>query len=148
MTRYLTGLFGAYLVFGLLCALAVVPLMVLTGQAHRASTFVEMWIGFGVPTVVILAAVVGPGMLGLNRLFKKRVPFVLAALVGAAVGPGIILIAWLVFRDSNESFSGLLRFWLRVPGEFLVGALPPAAAGVFFSVWITRRKQRLKQVAA
>lgn len=43
MTRYLTGLFGAYLVFGVVCALTVVPLMVLTGQAHRVSAFVEMW---------------------------------------------------------------------------------------------------------
>ena len=140
MIRYLTGLIGAYLVFGLVCALGVVPLVVLKGQPHRASEFVSMWVGFGVPTVVILATVVGPGVLGLNRLLKTRVPVVIAGIVGAAVGPGIILLAWLVIRDSNESFGGLLQFWLRVPGEFLVGALPPAAAGAFFCVWLTWKK--------
>jgi arginine exporter protein ArgO len=148
MTHYLTGLIAAYLAFGLVCALGVVPLMVLTGQAHRASEFVSMWVGFGVPTVVILAAIVGPGILGLDRLLTRRLPVVVAVLVGAAVGPCIILLAWLVFREGNESFGGLLQFWLRVPGEFLVGALPPAAAGAFFCVWITRTKPRLKLPAA
>ena len=133
MKRYLTGLFAAYVVFGLVCAVGVVPLMVLKGQAHRVFGFVPMWIGFGVPTVVILAAIVGPGMLGLNRVFKSRVPPVVAALLGAAAGPGILLLAWLVLRESNESFAGLLQFWLRVPGEFLVGVLPPLAAGVFIA---------------
>jgi len=142
MTRYLTGLIAAYLAFGLVCALGVVPLMVLRGQAHRASEFVLLWVGFGVPTVAILAAIVGPGILGLDRLLKRRLPVVVAALVGAAVGPGVILLTWLVFREGNESFGGLLQFWLRVPGEFLVGALPPAVAGAFFCVWITRKKPR------
>ena len=41
---------------------------------------------------------------------------------------------------NNEQIAGLIQFWRQVPGEFLVGAVPPAASGIFFCLWLTRNK--------
>jgi hypothetical protein len=89
--------------------------------------------------------VVGPIVLGADRLFRNRLPAVVALLAGIGAGPAVVLLAWLAFRESGETFSGLLRFWWRVPGEFVVGVVPGAAAGAFFSVWLTRKQRRLGQ---
>lgn len=136
-------LIGAYLLFALACALGIAPLMVATGQPHRALEFVQLWVWFGVPTVFVLATIVGPGLLGVDRLLNRGLSIAVAAAIGASVGPVLLLVAWLVMRESNESFQGLLQFWWRVPGEFLIGVLPPAAAGSFFCVWLIRKSRRL-----
>jgi hypothetical protein len=142
MTRYATGLIGAFLLFGVACAAAVVPVVILRGRPDRLFDFVTLWAVFGVPSILAMALTVGPVVLGTQRLFRKRIPVIAAAGFGAALGPALLLVSWLLFREGDETFGGLLQFWARLPGEFIVGVLPHSVASAFFAGWLAAGARR------
>ena len=59
-----------------------------------------------------------------------------AAVGGAALGPVLLVMLWFILRESDETVGGLVQFWIRVPGEFLVGAIPLSLAAALFA-WLT-----------
>jgi hypothetical protein len=144
---YFNGLIGAFLLFGVACAAGVVPIVLLRGRPDRIFDFVTVWIVFGLPTLVVLAGIVGPAVLGARRVFGA-ISVATAAALGAALGPGLLFVSWLLFRESNETVGGLLQFWARVPGEFLVGVVPHTAASAFFAGWLASARVQPKRTAA
>jgi hypothetical protein len=138
MTRYGTGLMGAFLVLGGACAAGMVPVALLRGRPDRFFDFLGLWIALGALSIVGIALIVGPAVLGAQELCSRRFSVVTAAVLGAAFGPALLAVSWLVFRESNETFAGLLQLWARVPGEFIVGVLPNMAASAFFAGWLVR----------
>jgi hypothetical protein len=74
------------------------------------------------------------------RTFHRRIVLLTGALLGAVPFAGTIML----FRDADEDPSTVLefaRFWLRVPGEFLVPFLPMAIAGAMLGWFATLRSE-------
>jgi len=135
--RYASGLVLAFAVIGVACAAIIVPTVFVRGAAGRLFEFVPLWFAFGIPTLLTLALVVGPPVLFAQRPIGAAFAPWHAALAGAFCGPALLIVIWFIFREHNETLSGLVGFWRRVPGEFIFGALPPTAAGAIFCEWIT-----------
>jgi len=81
------------------------------------------------------AAIVIPLVRVARRLFGPALLPWHAAAGGAAVGPALLFILWLVLRENDETIGGLVQFWIRMPGEFLVGAIPLSLAAALFG-WL------------
>jgi hypothetical protein len=142
MLHYFRGLIGAFLVFSLTYTVGVVSVALLDHQPHRVPELLAIGVLFGTPSVVALALAVGPVLIAIRRLSGGRLPVELAGLFGAAAGVGLVLLFWSAFREHDETLAGLVQFWRRVPGEFLVGVLPHAAASAFFCGWLASRQPR------
>jgi len=98
-------------------------------------------LGLALFNTLLLATIAGPAILWLRaRLRDGFVPWH-AALVGASSLPLYVLLPWFAFRDHNETFIGLLRFWWRVPGELFVHAIPAALAGAVFGACVGARRR-------
>ena len=52
--------------------------------------------------------------------------------LGGILGIVPFVAAVVLFSGPGESFPGLLRFWVRVPGELVGGALPFVVSGAVF----------------
>jgi hypothetical protein len=144
---YLTGLIGAFVLFGVACAAGVIPTMLLRGRPDRISDFVKIWIALGPLCMLVLAGIVGPAVLSVKRVFGAGITVARAAVFGAALSPGLLLVSWLLFRENNETVGGLLQFWARVPGELLVGLIPHTLASAFFAGWLVSRRARAEHQA-
>jgi hypothetical protein len=64
----------------------------------------------------------------LRAMRRLQRPAVLAAGALLAAVPLIVLLAIFWDPGDGDTIPGLLRFWLRVPGEFLLGFTPLALA--------------------
>jgi hypothetical protein len=137
-SRYLIGLALAFLLIGAVLTATVVAGTLVTGRSPQIIGVGGVWLAFSVPTVLLLALVVGPGILVARRRLGPGLTTVRAAAIGAATGPIALFIVWLLFREGNETIGGLLRFWSRHPLEFVLGMLPHAAAGALFAGWLVR----------
>jgi hypothetical protein len=142
MARYITGLVVAFLVFGLTCVLSVAPIALGRGQPALILQSVSMWAMFGIPNVIILAVIVGPAVLIGKRVLGPRLSEASAVGFGAIAGLSFVLLFWLAYRETDESIVALLRFWVRVPGELLIGTFPHIIASGFFGGWLAAREQR------
>jgi hypothetical protein len=134
--RYLTGLALAFVLFGMV--------LIIQGAlvAGGARGFLDHWLAFGIPTVMLLAAAVGPITLIIRRASGGRLTPVVASILGGAAGPLLLVASWLIFRERNETIVGLIHFWTRLPGEFAFGVLPHAVAGAFFAGWLCIKAER------
>lgn len=141
MTRYLTGLLLAFILFGLMCAIVIVPQMLLRGQPNRAFEFTTMWMVFGLPNLIGLACIVGPVVVGILRIGGPRLSRSGSALIGASISPVLLFVCFLLFRERNESAMSVFAFWANVPGEFVVGLAPHALTSAFFAGWLANGKQ-------
>lgn len=103
------------------------------GRSPSFTSIVDTWLFVGSVAVIMLAFAVGPLVLALRRWLGPAFTPARAALVGAAAGPGIILAVWYITRESWETVGTLIRFWQRVPMEFVIGVLPFMAAGALFA---------------
>lgn len=79
-------------------------------------------------------------VLGINRAVKGMLSVRGAALLGAVLSPASISTVWLLFREENETFRGLLTLWARAPGE-LIGFVPDMVASVVFASWLVARQK-------
>jgi hypothetical protein len=136
--RYLTGLVLAFLLSGILIAGTLVPTTILAGRRPRLHTVIDLWAFFGLIIVATLAVIVGPVILLLRRWWGANLAVGWTITAGAASGPLMMIVAWLIVRERWETLGGLLLFWLRLPMEFVIGALPNAAAGALFAWWLVR----------
>ena len=106
------------------------------------------------PLFLIGAAVIlvvnGPIVMALRLALGHRLRPTIAAAIGMLLSPLCIVANWLLFRDANETFLGLLQFWVRVPGEFVFGVLPYAVASAFLAAWIARpaRQRRIERASS
>lgn len=78
----------------------------------------------------------------LRAMRKLRRPLVL--FTGAFLSVVPITGAILLFRDADEdpaTIAGFVRFWVRVPGEFLLPFLPMAISGAVLGWFATVRSQ-------
>ena len=148
MTRYLTGLGLAFLVVGVLSAGTLVFTSITAGRAPRLSTVLDVWIFFGTFTVIALAIIVGPVMLLLRRWLGLALTVGRARVVGAAMGPLLLVPMWFVTREDYETLDNLLAFWARLPMEFVIGVLPYAAAGALFAGWLAADKRTPRRTTA
>jgi hypothetical protein len=142
VNTYLGGLALSFVLFGLGCAIAIVPLMLIRGEPGRAVEFLNVWIIFGPLSVTGLAVTVGPVTLGLLKIRRQRLPTGVAALAGAIVSPALLLGCFLLLRERNETIGGLLQFWRNLPGEFIVGLIPHTIASAFFATWLAAKQPR------
>jgi hypothetical protein len=140
--RYVIGLATAYAVYvvaftGLVVALAA-------GRAMVAGVL-PVALLFGFIGVFVLALVVGPSVLLVRAATGGRLHPGAAAAVGALLSPVCLFAIWFLFREGGETITGLLRFWLRLPGEFVGGVVPWMLANAVFAAWIVRdgRPRRL-----
>ena len=60
-------------------------------------------------------------------------------MIGALSFPLQPLAMWVLFSEDSETLAGLLRFWWRVPGELLIGAVPAVASGAAFGAILAGR---------
>ena len=136
---------------GIVVAVTIVPATILAGRRPSLQTVVDVWAFFGTLTVIALAAIVGPLVLLLHRWLGSRLSVARATAAGAAVGPLLLLAAWFVIREGNETVPQLLSFWWRLPMEFVLGVLPFAAAAALFAGWLVagerRRPRRIEPAA-
>jgi hypothetical protein len=139
--RYVRGVAMAFLLYGFVLAVTSLPLLLAKGRSIRLNTFVDVWLAFGLPAMFMLAVVVGPAVLLARRFAGDRLSPVAAAGLGAVCGPLMLIGRWVLFRESDETFGGLLQFWTRVPGEFMIGVLPYAVAGAVFAGWLARNDE-------
>ncbi len=125
------------------CGVAYVVASVLLDVTAGRVPRVPPAIGFAVPLTVTVAVV---GLLvqwPILRALHSRNPKVLVS-VGAllSIVPFAVLFGMMLlfFRDPNDdpgTLAGFVRFWMRVPGEFLVPFLPIAFAGGLLG-WFAR----------
>lgn len=141
--RYLTGLLFAFLMAGAVIAATIVPATFASGRQPRLFNIIDIWAFFGTLIVISLAAAVGPVVLLMRWWLGARFTARWAALIGAASGPLMLIAAWLLVRESNETFGQLLAFWWRLPLELILGVLPYMAAGALFAWWLTKPQGRL-----
>jgi hypothetical protein len=144
--RYAGGVAIAFLLYGFILAVISVPLILAKGRSIRLNTFVDVWLAFGLPAMFMLAVVVGPAVLLARRFAGDRLSPVAAAGIGAVCSPLMLIAGWLVFRDSDETLAGLLQFWTRVPGEFVLGVLPHVVAGALFAGWLVRNDESVNRI--
>jgi hypothetical protein len=135
-SRYLIGLGLAFVLIGAVLTTTVVAGALLTGHSPQINGVGGAWLAFSIPTVPSLAFVVGPGILIARRRLGPGLTAVRAAAIGATTGPVALFVVWLLFREGDETISGLLLFWSRLPLEFVLGAVPHAAAGALFAGWL------------
>lgn len=135
-SRYAKGLGLAFLILGAVLGAIVVLDALIAGRSPRVLGRVDVWLAFGLPTVALLGAGVGPIVLALRRFLDGGLTVGKAAAVGAAAGPLLLLVSWFFYREQNETVVGLLQFWSRLPAELIVGVLPHAAASAFFVSWL------------
>lgn len=135
-SRYLTGLGLAFLFIGALLTTTVVAGALLAGRPPQMAGVGGVWLAFSIPTLALLAFVVGPVVLFVRHRFGQAFTTARSAALGATAGPVSLFLIWLLFRESNETFAGLLAFWARLPIEFAAGVLPHAVAGAVFAVWL------------
>jgi hypothetical protein len=151
MPRYLSGLALAFLAVGIVVAGTIVPATMLAGRRPSLRTVVDVWAFFGTLTVIALAVIVGPLILLLRRWLGPRLTVARATAAGAAVGPLMLLAAWFLIRERNETLGQLLSFWWRLPMEFVLGVLPYAAAAALFAGWLAAgpgsRPRRIERAA-
>lgn len=147
-SRYLTGLGLAFLLIGGVLATTVVIGSLLSGRPPQMRSLVDVWLAFSIPTLALLAFVVGPAVLLMRRRLGETLTALRAATLGAAIGPLSLIAIWLLFREANETLGGLFAFWSRLPTEFLVGVLPHAAAGALFAGWLASGRASGRRQAA
>lgn len=135
-SRYLLGLCLAFGVLGLVLGIAVVPGAIWSGRPQQLMGLVGVWVAFGLPTLALLAVVVGPLILIIRHQSGDGLTRGRAALLGAPVAPLSLLLISAVFGEPDETLGGVLSFWARLPMEFVMGALPHAAAGAAFAMWL------------
>lgn len=99
-------------------------LLVSKGYWWRFPSLLQFAIFSGI-IVALAGFVVWPLLRAMRRLGRRTV---LAAGALLAVVPMIALTAILWDPGDGDSISGLLRYWIRVPGEFLFGSVPMALA--------------------
>lgn len=145
--RYAKGLVFAFLMLGAVLAAIVVPTALSAGRPLQLLGFFDVWLGFGLPTLVLLGVAVGPVVLVIQRFAGDSFTRVHAAVVGAAAGPLFLFAVWLLYREGNETVGGLLQFWVRLPAEFVLGVLPYTAAGALFAGWVVAGKPRRRESA-
>jgi hypothetical protein len=148
ISRYVTGLGLAFCIVGTLLAAVVVPSALLAGRPHQIISLFGAWLVFGLPTVALLAALIGPVVILARSRLGEAFTATRAAFLGLVVGPLSLFVISLQFGESNETLVGLLSFWARLPMEFVLGALPHAAAGAFFASWLVRWQSRATRGAA
>jgi hypothetical protein len=146
MVRYVTGLLGAFLVFGAALAVALTSVLTIEGRSVRLATVLDVWFRLGLLGTAGIAIIVGPIMLAMRHSSKKRLSVPAAAFSGASLAPALLFALWLVFRERDETVATLLQFWARVPGEFFVGIVPHAAASAFFGGWLVAGSPRPKSL--
>jgi hypothetical protein len=142
MKRYVIGLAAAYAVYVVVFTGLVVSLA--AGRANVALVPAVSLL-FGFIGVLVLALVVGPSVLLVRAATGGWLHPVGAAAVGALLSPLCLLAIWFLFREGGETITGLLTFWLRLPGEFVGGVVPWSLANAIFAAWIVRdgRPRRL-----
>jgi hypothetical protein len=140
--RYLAGLATACAVY-----VAVFTTVVLaTAPAARVvpPAVLVVALTFGVIGLVVSAAVIGPAVLIVRTAAGGRLHPALASLIGGVLSPLCVFAIWFLFRESGETITGLLTFWLRLPGEFVGGVVPWMLANAAFA-WmvVTAGRERL-----
>jgi hypothetical protein len=142
MKRYVIGLATAYVVYVVVFSGLVVSLA--AGRANAAEVPMVAPV-FGFIGVLVLALVIGPSVLLVRAVAGGRLHPGAAAAVGALLSPVCLFAIWLLFREGGETITGLLTFWLRLPGEFVGGVVPWMLANAVFAAWIVRdgRPRRL-----
>jgi hypothetical protein len=139
--RYAIGLLIAWGLFTVLFATSALPIEFRRhdsiGQA--LTRLVPVAMGLALFNALLLAAVAGPAILWFRARFNDLFPPWRAALVGAWIFPLYVFLLWFAFREHDETFLGLLRFWWRFPGELLLHAIPAALAGAAFGAWVGAR---------
>lgn len=145
MERYLSGLVLAFLPFPVLFGGGA---LLLSETARRdPGQLLAAAFAFGMFHLAVLALVVGPIVLGIRLVARARLSPALAAMIGLVLSPLSFFALWAMFAESNETLSGLISFWIRVPGEFVLGVLPHVIASVVFCSWIVRRPVRRREPA-
>ena len=143
MIRYVTGLLGALVIFGVAFTIVLTLYLLSAGRPIRVATILDASLQLGLLGTAGIALIVGPATTVVKHLTKRRLTVTAAAFFGALLGPALLIALWLVIRERDETFAALLHHWVRLPAEFVVGVVPHAAASAFFAGWLVAgRRQR------
>ena len=147
MRPLLRSLALAYLAFGSTFVLGTAPFVLLRGGAvtNRLLNLMIVAVMFGALFCVGLLIVHVPVLGALRLALGARLTALRAAIVAALLVPGPFAIYLIVFSDANEdprTVGEWLAFWLRVPGELLIGLLPFLAGSVAFARALVARGPR------
>ncbi|MFZ2491632.1 MAG: hypothetical protein WA208_09120 [Thermoanaerobaculia bacterium] len=137
-------MFQAVVVSSLTCAAAYAATSLLLGLLLGKGLRLE-WLAFAIPLAIaaaISAAFVQWPILRWLRTRDRRVFIAAGALL--ALVPFLALVLLMEGLTGEEpltvaSLVGLVRFWFRVPGEFLVGFVPLLLAGATLGWFAAQR---------
>jgi hypothetical protein len=107
------------------------------GRSPRFVALVS--IAVAIALVTSLCSLIQWPLLRRIRSAPRAVVIAAGALLG--VLPMLMWILLLRGHDDPDSVAGYVRFWLRVPGEFLLGFMPMAAAGAALAMFATARER-------
>ena len=121
MIRYVTGLLGAFLVFGAALVIGPASVFVFEGRPVRVTTSVDAWVQMGVLCITGIALVVGPTVATMQHLWRRQVSVMAAAFAGALLGPALLVALWLLVRERDETFA-VLREQFPVDAGLIIKA--------------------------
>lgn len=148
MLRYLKGLLAAFLLFGLaFFATSVVASQLGRSRLVSWHSLIDIWIGFGVPSLILLAAGIGPIVLGVSHAVGGTLSVRSAGLLGTVLSPMLALAVMRLYPE-GETLENLFQYWLRFPGQFVLGVIPCAAATAFFAGWVASHQRRSRPQTA